>query len=75
LELGSPRSLGVPWEGGTVNPTVGEPQEVLEVPAMWQALGRLAYFAEVSESPDKFAVVGCPVLRTGAIDPIIATPL
>ena len=41
-----------------------------EEPTNWQGLGRLAYFAVVSESPAKFAGVGCPGLRTGSIDPI-----
>ena len=46
-----------------------------EEPTNWQGLGRLAYFAVVSESPAKFAVMGCPGLRTGSVDPITATPL
>ena len=51
------------------------PQGVPEEPTNWQGLGRLAYFAVVSGSPAKFAVVGCPGLRTGSVDPITATPL
>ena len=75
MELGTPRNLGVPRAGGTVDlPGVG-PQGVPEEPTNWQGLGRLAYFAVVSESPAKFAGVGCPGLRTGSVDPITATPL
>ena len=36
------------------------------MPTEWQGLGRLAYFAVVSEFPAKFAGVGCPGLRTGS---------
>ena len=46
-----------------------------EEPTNWQGLGRLAYFAEVSESPAKFAGVGFPGLRTGSVDPITDTSL
>ena len=73
LELGTPRNLGVPRAGGTVDLPVGRGQGVPEVPTAWQGLGRLAYFAVVSGSPAKFAGVGCPGLRTGSIDPITAT--
>jgi hypothetical protein len=67
-----PRSLGMPWAGGRSRPACeGAPalgqQGVPEEPTEWQGLGRLAYFAVVSESPAKFAGVGCPGLRTGSI--------
>ena len=67
LELDFPRNPGVAWEGGAVDLPVG--QGVLEVPTKRQVLKRLTNYAEVSESPAKFAVVGCQVLSAACACP------